>query len=78
MGRLRNIAIEERRQLITLAFAVMVFMMTLWAMQLRDQGIMPNRVVGRASEQGPSPAASASLAGNHSIGLALMTPTDSR
>jgi hypothetical protein len=43
--RLHNIAIEERRQLVTLGFAIVVFTMTLWALQFRDQGSTPNQVV---------------------------------
>jgi hypothetical protein len=46
MNRLRSIAIEERRQLITFIFAVLVFLMTLLALRLLDQGSALNRVGG--------------------------------
>lgn len=38
MSRLRAIAIEEQRQLITFGFAIMVFLLTLLALQLRAGG----------------------------------------
>jgi hypothetical protein len=44
MNRLRAIAIEERRQLITFGFAVAVFLMTLLAFQLHGRGQTLNRV----------------------------------
>ena len=46
MNRLRSIAIEEQRQLITFAFAVAVFLMTLLALQLNGQGSRLYRVEG--------------------------------
>jgi hypothetical protein len=51
MNRLRSIAIEEHRQLVTLGFAVIVFLMTLLALQLHGQGSTLSRV-GRANREG--------------------------
>lgn len=39
MNRLRSIAIEEQRQLITFAFAVAVFLLTLLAQQLQGPSL---------------------------------------
>jgi len=55
MNRLRNIAIEEQRQLITFAFAVAVFLLTLLALQLHGQGSRLNRIEG-ANRDGTSSA----------------------
>lgn len=44
MNKLRSIAIEERRQLITFGFAVIVFLMTLVALQFSDRGATLSRV----------------------------------
>ncbi len=50
MNRLRSIAIEEQRQLITFAFAVVVFLMTLLALQLHGQGSRLKRIEGANRE----------------------------
>jgi hypothetical protein len=77
ISRLCEIAIEERRQLITLIFAVVVFMLTLWALKLHHLGRPLNPVFNRTSQQRPGPALSATGAGNHATALALMTaPTE--
>jgi hypothetical protein len=55
MNRLRSIAIKEQRQLITFGFAVLVFLMTLLALQLHNQGAILNRV-GSANRGGASHA----------------------
>ena len=75
MNRLRSIAIEEQRQLITLGFAVLVFLMTLWALQLH-QGATLNRDV---SANGAS-ASHASIAGpaNRTVALSATTSIGSR
>jgi hypothetical protein len=44
MNKLRTIAIEERRQLITLGLAVIVFLMSLVALQIRDRSSTLNRI----------------------------------
>lgn len=46
MNRLRSIAIEEQRQLMTFAFAVVVFLLTLLALQLHGQSSKLTRVDG--------------------------------
>ena len=75
MNRLRSIAIEEQRQLITFGFAVLVFLMTLLALQLHDRGSTLNRV-GGANREGASHAmrqdGTVSL-GNRAVALAAMT-----
>ena len=43
MNRLRTIAIEEQRQLLTFAFALAVFMLTLLALQLHGRRHALNR-----------------------------------
>jgi hypothetical protein len=72
MNRLRSIAIEEQRQLMTFGFALIVFLMTLLALQLRDRGSTSNRV-GSASREGASHAlrqVGPTSCGNRAIALA--------
>ena len=78
MNRLRSIAIEEQRQLITLGFAVVVFLMTLLALQLHDRSSTPNRF-GSANHEGASHAMrqdGAARAGNRAVAQAVMTSID--
>jgi hypothetical protein len=51
MNRLRSITIEQHRQLVTFGFAVIVFMMTLLALQLHGQGSTLKRA-GHANREG--------------------------
>jgi hypothetical protein len=53
MNRLRAIAIEEQHQLVTFAFAIVVFMLTLLALQLRGRGPIFDGV-GNANRDGTS------------------------
>jgi hypothetical protein len=86
MNRLRAIAIEEQRQLMTFGFAVLVFLMTLIALQLHNQdstfnpqgsplnreGSTLNRVSG-ANRGGVGHALHqdrAASPGNHAVALA--------
>jgi len=59
MNRLRSIAIEEQRQLMTFAFAVVVFLLTLLALQLHGQSSKLTRVDGNNQNS----ASSATLQG---------------
>jgi hypothetical protein len=72
MNRLRAIAIEEQRQLITLGFAVVVFLMTLLALQVHGRGSQFSRL-GSATRDAARPAThmdgGASL-GNRAVALA--------
>ena len=61
INRLRTILIEERRQLVTLGFAIIVFLMTLVALQIHEGGSILNRVadssgasLDRVASKGPS------------------------
>jgi putative cell wall-binding protein len=70
MNRLRSIAIEEQRQLITFGFAVAVFLLTLLALQV--QGVRLNRING-ANRYGTSstmPQASAASLTPRTVALA--------
>ena len=61
INTLRTILIEERRQLVTLGFAIIVFLMTLVALQIHEGGSILNRVadssgasLDRVASKGPS------------------------
>lgn len=71
MNKVRAIAIEEQRQLITFGFAVMVFLMTLFALRLHDDGTRLGRAgiadrerVSHAMRQG-----AASIPGDRTVAL---------
>jgi hypothetical protein len=55
MNRIRDIALEEQRQLLTFGLAIVVFLMTLFALQLRNQDSTLNRV-GNANREAVSHA----------------------
>jgi hypothetical protein len=77
MSRLRAIAIEEQRQLITFGFAIVVFLLTLLALQLRAGGSIPDPV-GSASGYAASHAMDVdggASPGNWSVALAAVPST---
>jgi hypothetical protein len=76
VNRLRSIAIEEQRQLMTFGFAVLVFLMTLVALQVHDQGSNLNRV-GRANRESASHSLRQDKMAsprNHTVALATTSP----
>ena len=80
MNKLRTIVVDEQRQLITFGFAVLVFLMTLFAQYLHNQGAMLGRV-GSVGDQHASHASrhdGSANYGNRAIALAAMPTVDLR
>jgi hypothetical protein len=81
MNKLRTITIEERRQLITLGLAVIVFLMSLVALQIRDRDSTLTRVANAnraGTSQGISQTSSPMVVEdassvNHALALAAAT-----
>lgn len=80
MNKLHAMVVDEQRQLITFGFAVLVFLMTLFAQHLHNQGSTLGRV-GSAGDQHASHASrndGSANHGNRTIALAAMPTVDLR
>ena len=80
MDRARAIMIEEQRQLLTLGFAVMVFLFALLALNLRDYGtrLVPSPMtIGEMSRTTPAPVTRVA-ANQRSIALPVALSMQSR
>ena len=69
MNRLRTIAIEEQRQLLTFAFALAVFMLTLLALQLHGRRHALNRTADTKRAGAAMPRESQMTPPNRAIAL---------
>jgi hypothetical protein len=80
MNRVPIAAIEERRQLITFALAVLVFLMTLFAMHLRDSGSTPGRagIADRAPASHAMREGGITITGGGAVTLTAATSIGSR
>lgn len=80
MNRVRAIAIEEQRQLLTFGFAVLVFLMTLFALRLHDNGSRLGRA-GIADRERASHAmrqGGTAIPGDRAVALTAVTSMGSR